>query len=609
MKKALLVLAVLFSLSVQAQQHLDYPSYENVLHEFFDNYSARNLPSNFELKFEKRPEGWHVVVIEHLKDRQVTNKKALLWDVETKAFAEIRFDKVQEKGENAQMLERFLNSREREHFSFCPYFGYPSWDWDVIKAYENIQSLPDSTMYALARAYSSFAGNLLHNNSGLADLDSRFYLADGLNSMTKKQLAKYRLFRHRGIETFEKVAVMNPDFQTIVGSIGNKAANEHVTAYLDLCMFQNNEEAKKELPPGLYSKFHIATAKNYLNSCGQNAILFTQGDNDTYPLLYVQAQLGFRTDVLVVNLSLLNTERYINYLRNPVLDAAPLPISFTSDQLSGHQREIILIDLQDSSAIEVDAVVDIVKRNDNMLMIRNKAYHRIRTNKFQLRRDEEIIEWKVNDRYFSRSQLMVFDILSNNYWKRPICYATTVAPASFFGIQDHFQLEGFVYCLGSTKSEQRNSYFFGSTNTKVQLEVLLDKFDWTGIPTTTWLERWPSTHYLSISSTLAEALIAENNPKDARKILDKCAENFSNDVFPHGLHILPIVRGYYEIGRFSDGNDIARKVAYNLKNKVSSYKGDTMEAQQGRAEQTRKMLLDLLKQYNQTDLIEEFGLE
>ena len=120
---------------------------------------------------------------------------------------------------------------------------------------------------------------------------------------------------------------INPNFETIVGSIHTKWSNEHMSAFLNLRVYQNEEVAKQELRDDLYDSFIIDVAKNYLMSCEKDAILFTNGDNDTYPLHYVQEQLGFRKDVLIINCTLLGSTRHINSYKDKLNEAIPMPSS------------------------------------------------------------------------------------------------------------------------------------------------------------------------------------------------------------------------------------------------------------------------------------------
>ncbi len=579
-----------------------FPLYQNVLVKFFEKYSVQDIPKTSQLRFEKKPDGWHITVNDYSTGQSVTTKDEMFWSKKSNKFSDVKFNEAANSTENSELLDAYLNDWNFANYKISPYFGYPGWDLDVINDYKDSKNLSDTALYARGRAYSSYASNLLNNNSGFGDSKQMFVLPEGKNTMTSEQLAKYRQYRHLGIEKFEELAKRNPDFETIVGTIGLKASNEHMTSFLDIRTYQNEEEAKKELPDNLYNEFVTGLAKNYLMSCPQNAILFTNGDNDTYPLLYVQAKLGYRTDVLVVNLSLLQTDRYINSLREPVLNAKGLPVTFTPEQIKGTNRDVIIVNNEKNILMELSDMIKFLKDDRNMMPYGATSYFYVPAKDYSFISENDSLHFRINQQYFFRSQMIFYDLLNTIKWERPFCFAITVGDDYFFGLTDYMQLNGMAYQLCPGK-KQNSVYGLGSVNTDIMYTNLTGNFDMSGIDKVSRYEKLPCMNYRNIYYRLAEALINENKTDSAKTVLDKGVELFPDNILYFDVYMIPFVDYYYRLNEFEKGNNIAKVIVINLKNNKDNYNNISNYSGKSDNETALKMLKDLAEKYNQAEIL------
>jgi len=207
-------------------------------------------------------------------------------------------------------------------------------------------------------------------------------------------------------------------------------------------------------------------AYNLLNSVAPNALIFTNGDNDTFPLWYLQEVEGVRTDVRIVCLSLLNTEWYIKQLRDQWShESAPLPISLTDEEieemtsaLSLHQPDTINIPVNKDllkSAFSGDQRYKetIGVKPDTSLEIFREGVD------FEMPVDslDSEVSWffqgrsagpdgQGNQRYYTQVQdEVIIDILKTNNWLRPVYFANTVSTTSQLNLQNYFRFEGKAF--------------------------------------------------------------------------------------------------------------------------------------------------------------------
>ncbi len=245
-------------------------------------------------------------------------------------------------------------------------------------------------------------------------------------------------------------------------------------------------------------------AINYLESCAPNAILFTQGDNDTYPLWYAQEVEGIRKDIRVVNLSLLGVDWYVRQLKFAMNDAAPVKLSFTDDQYLGSKRDVTRYydtkKLNQANHYDLKEILKFVGSDDrrsqvqlsngeftNYLPAKN-FFISVDTEKFATAVPAEKRDSLKSQIKFSigaknnllKNDLFVLDIVANNINDRPIYFAVSVSPDSYLGLEKHFQLEGLSYRIVPIETPESESQY-GYVATDIMYKNAMEKFKWGGI--------------------------------------------------------------------------------------------------------------------------------
>lgn len=341
-----------------------------------------------------------------------------------------------------------------------------------------------------------------------------------------------------------------------------------------------------------HNRSHRYTARdfaiNYLESCEPNAIIFTNGDNDTFPLWYAQEVEGVRTDVRVCNLSLLNTDWYVDQMKRKAYESEPLPISIYEEDYRQGTRDIVYLDPSrnpNEIFVSTSQAVQFALQKDNVLRLSGgEQIHYMPTKTFSLPVDsarvmelgvvrpeqaDEIVsavEWRINRSYLLKNQFIVLDILANNNWERPIYYAGNTGPDSYLGLQNYFQLEGLAYRLVPVKAQKStNPNLTGQIHPDKMYDVLMNKFRWGGMDSDREIYLDENnmrmiTNLRMQFSNLADELITLGREDEAQEVLMKALEVMPEHNVPYNRVMLPITESLYKINEDEIANEIAVKL-------------------------------------------------
>lgn len=378
-------------------------------------------------------------------------------------------------------------------------------------------------------------------------------------------------------------------------------------------------------------------AKNYLDTCKPNAILFTNGDNDTFPLWYVQEVEGYRTDVRVVNLSLANTDWYIDQMKRKAYDSDPIPSSIPDKKYRQGTNDYLPI-VERFNEASVSQVVDWVLSDNPKSKIQVTTGRFIdfvptKTLKLKVNKADVIskgvvkekdsslivdeIVWQIQKNYILKNDLMILDILATNNWERPIYFASTAPSESYLGLDNYFQIEGMAYRLVPIKTDERQGQP-GRVDTEILYDNLMNKFNWGGLDENpVYMDENNRRMTISLRlvfSRLAETYILQNEREKAKEVLDKCMAVIPEHSVPLDMFSLYIAENYYMIDDNETANYIVSKLAdfyeSNL-NYFNSLSPEDLKSIESDRNQTMAVLQRLWyltnQQYPQQDLGKELN--
>jgi flagellar biogenesis protein FliO len=343
----------------------------------------------------------------------------------------------------------------------------------------------------------------------------------------------------------------------------------------------------------------VALAKAYLTSCDPNAILFTIGDNDTFPLWYAQEIEHIRTDVKIVNTSLFMTDWYIDQMKAKAYESEPLPISFTHDQYVGDKLDYVAHIQKIDSRWEIKDFIDFIKNPKSTVEMQNgQTIHFFPTNKIRITVDKnsiiknKVVSAKYNDSIVPyididikgsaiyKNRLMMLDIVANNNWKRPIYFSPgAFEDDDYLWMKNYLQLEGMIYKLVpiETKVEKdSNPMDMGGIDADKMYSIVM-KWDWGNSDSNSIYHdvetRRNSISYRSILSRLMDKLIAEGKIQKAKNIIDLAMTKMPLDKFNYYSMVEPFTKGYYQVGEKAKAQQLLEKLITKYKENLNYYGG------------------------------------
>jgi len=245
-------------------------------------------------------------------------------------------------------------------------------------------------------------------------------------------------------------------------------------------------------------------AANFLESCAPNAMLFTYGDNDTYPLWYAQEVEGIRTDVRVINLSLVAVDWYIDLLRRKINESPAVKMSIPKEALRGSRRNQVILPQQGinpNRPMTLEQYVQFIGEDHPQRLSNGRSTETylptknvfIPVNKPEVLKSGVVTEADtanivnripidIGDRgVITKDEIAILDIINSNLWERPIYFAVTTREEKFMGLQDYTQLEGLALRVVPVKSQSNPSLGLvgmGRVAEDKILDNVLNKFRW-----------------------------------------------------------------------------------------------------------------------------------
>ncbi|MEI6456188.1 MAG: DUF2723 domain-containing protein [bacterium] len=339
-------------------------------------------------------------------------------------------------------------------------------------------------------------------------------------------------------------------------------------------------------------------AANYLNSCGKDGILITNGDNDTFPLWYDQEVEGIRTDVRVVNNMLASGAWYINQMYRKTYDSDPLPFTLSKEQYRPGTNDIIpFYDIGLKGYVELKDLIGFIKSDDPRTFLQLQNGDKIKffpSKKVKITVDSatcvkygivpkylqgkmvDSVCWTIKTNQLYKNDLMLLDIVATNDWKRPIYFAAPSSVSHFFNVDSFCLVQGWVYKFMPVKANKAD-YIpgMGGVDPLTSYDILMNKCKWGNLndpnvymdPESFNNLLRPKTNFMRVG----QALVDMGRKKQAIEMLDTYLKYFPDWKVPYDMYMIPYAEIYYRAGETDKANKLVKRVVEVYSQNVDYY--------------------------------------
>ena len=396
-------------------------------------------------------------------------------------------------------------------------------------------------------------------------------------------------------------------------------------------------------------------ARNYMNSCSKDAVLFTVGDNDTFPLWYVQDVEGVREDVRIVNTMLFNMDWYIDQARWQNYESAPLPFTIPQEKYEAIPGNSIYV-REHKQWATTDYMLNFMKSDNPDAKVRLRSGRQVNyipTHQLIIQVDsakvisngtlaQEDVHKVVNqipillspNGQILKNTLGQLDIITTNKWNRPIYYTAGGFDGSL-GMEEYYRNEGLAYRLVPYRTPYESILVMGDIDTDTLYNRLMNQFEWgrmnaEDVHLDYYTIRTMSViRFRSLYTRLALQLLEEGDRGRAIEVLDRCMELAPSRVLPYDqfitgitlptreggiIHHEGIIEAYYLCGEIEKANQILSEHYRNLGQEVLYYNAmkprhrSSIQREINEAMYQMEELKVLLQDFQQEELMLELGI-